>query len=264
MNQNYQKIKSALLSIAVSLLAPVLCIGCSDALIEEDTDTYALSSNEKIVSEEVDSSQSNVEMNTLKLETSAETETQIETAPETYLEPQTEPISETESVQPVSEPETTPPETEYVPILETTPETYAEIETEPEYIVETIPETAAKAEPEPQAESTTETAAETTAEIDIINGSSMTPELIEELVGIAVFWAPTGNKVHLDPDCRSFKLGVTYAGTLAEAESVRTNGWCGFCAKTGNNTGKYATEEVLSQCYTYEDYINHIPGYVFE
>ena len=81
-----------------------------------------------------------------------------------------------------------------------------------------------------------------------------------------MFWAPTGHKVHLDPACWSFKLGVTYAGTLEEAESVREKGWCGSCGQNGSYDGKntQATKEVLAECYTYEDYIAEIPSRVFE
>lgn len=98
--------------------------------------------------------------------------------------------------------------------------------------------------------------------------SSMTADKIEQLEGVAVFWAPTGNKIHLEHDCRSFKLGVAYAGTLWEAQNVRTEGWCGYCAKyqsSSTYSSNYdATAEVLAGCYTYDDYLNGIPYYVFQ
>lgn len=92
--------------------------------------------------------------------------------------------------------------------------------------------------------------------------SSMTLELAKSLEGKAVFWAPTGTKVHLDHECRSFKLGIAYAGTLEEAQSVRTEGWCGYCAKGQGDSfdGNYhATVDVILDCYTYSDYLNGIP-----
>lgn len=92
------------------------------------------------------------------------------------------------------------------------------------------------------------------------------PAQSDSLEGIAFFWAPTGDKVHLDPNCRSFKKGFTFAGTLAEAQSVRTKGWCGFCAKGANantTTNKQATASVLERCYSYNDYINGIPADAF-
>ncbi len=55
--------------------------------------------------------------------------------------------------------------------------------------------------------------------------SSMTPELVSQLEGIAFFWAPSGEKVHADPTCSSFRKGITFAGTLDEAKSVRSGGW---------------------------------------
>lgn len=91
--------------------------------------------------------------------------------------------------------------------------------------------------------------------------SSMTEELAKSLEGIAVFWAPTGSKIHLDHECSSFKLGVAYAGTLDEAQSVRSGGWCGKCAKGQGEYVKnyHATVDVILDCYTYSDYLNGIP-----
>lgn len=98
--------------------------------------------------------------------------------------------------------------------------------------------------------------------------SSMTRERILELENVAVFWAPTGKKMHLDPDCKSFKLGFTFAGTLEEAKSARDGGWCGICSK-GMTDEKYlsnykATAERLADCYTYEDFSNKIPAEAFK
>jgi len=97
---------------------------------------------------------------------------------------------------------------------------------------------------------------------NVYTDSSLSTERISHLIGNAVFWAPTGNKIHLDPSCSSFKAGITYAGTLQEAQSVRTEGWCGICSKYATATttsSSYATAEILVNCYTYEDYLNQIP-----
>ncbi len=109
---------------------------------------------------------------------------------------------------------------------------------------------------------------EPTQTITIVHeDSSMTQELIEQLEGVAVFWAPTGDKIHLNHECRSFQLGVSFAGTLAEAQSVREKGWCGWCAKNQTSasytTNRNATSAVLAECYTYNDYLNGIPASVF-
>lgn len=109
----------------------------------------------------------------------------------------------------------------------------------------------------------------TSGNIKITNfDSSMTADLIKELQGFAVFWAPQGTKIHLDPDCRSFKLGVTYAGTYDQASTVRKSGWCGWCSKGNNNShftaNHKATEKVLSGCYTYNDFLNQIPAVEFD
>lgn len=104
--------------------------------------------------------------------------------------------------------------------------------------------------------------------------SSMTQELIEELEGIAVFWAPTGNKTHLAPTCPSFKDGQIFhfAGSLDEAQSVRTEGWCKMCAdhlfETDNSVfleegNDFATAENLASSYTYNDYLNGVPTSAF-
>lgn len=92
------------------------------------------------------------------------------------------------------------------------------------------------------------------------------PAQSNSLEGVAFFWAPTGDKVHLDPNCRSFKKGYTFAGTLAQAQTVRTKGWCGYCAKSANantTTNSKATAAALAKCYSYNDYINGIPADAF-
>lgn len=199
--------------------------------------------------------------------TVSKTETETETESEYYITagridtPAPEKKRETETeTERETEPETYPPAVFYLPQTQTTPETIAE--TSPETVIvyvapETIPETKPVSVKEPSPE---------TEIIKADEPSSMTEERIEELEGKAVFWAPTGHKVHLDPACWSFKLGVTYAGTLEEAESVREKGWCGSCGQNGSYDGKntQATKEVLAECYTYEDYIAEIPSRVFE
>ncbi len=95
--------------------------------------------------------------------------------------------------------------------------------------------------------------------------SSMNSELVAQLEGIAFFWAPSGEKVHIDPTCRSFKKGITFAGTLEEAKSVRTEGWCGICSKSVDPTYNfYATREILEACYTYNDFLAGIPADAFQ
>lgn len=95
--------------------------------------------------------------------------------------------------------------------------------------------------------------------------SSMTPALIEQLEGTAFFWAPSGNKIHINPTCRSFKKGYTFAGTLDEAQSVRTDGWCGICSKNAasSTSNSYAAAEILAACYTYSDFLAGIPADAF-
>lgn len=90
-------------------------------------------------------------------------------------------------------------------------------------------------------------------------GSTMTQARINALRGIAVFWAPTGNKIHSSPECRTFKMGITYAGTYEQAVSVRTDGWCGVCGHF-EDTNKYAVDYFLDDCYTYEDFLAMIPA----
>ena len=101
--------------------------------------------------------------------------------------------------------------------------------------------------------------------------SSMTEELAGMLENVAVFWTPSDGKIHLDPACRAFGT-VCFAGTLEEAQSVRTAGWCLWCAEhlagTANTVfyvrgNVYATSEQLLRSYTYSDYINKIPSGAF-
>ncbi len=198
-------------------------------------------------------------------------ETESETEP--YIPPETK--SETELyIPPETESATTAPigeemqwvwdntaaeaetfsETEYY----SEPETYANpepfTETEPYY----EPETYAETEPEPEPE--------TEPMVTVLHSdSSMTAERISELEEIAYFWAPSGNKVHINPDCRTFQKGYVFAGTLEQAESVRTEGFCGICSKSATRTGNiYATIGNLEKCYTYEDFSNGIPAEAFE
>lgn len=98
--------------------------------------------------------------------------------------------------------------------------------------------------------------------------STMNEDRIAELEGVAVFWAPTGNKIHLSHDCTSFKNGIAYAGTLDDALKVRKGGFCGTCSKTADvekfTVNTRATKRVLEKCYTAEDYNNKIPASAFK
>ena len=93
-------------------------------------------------------------------------------------------------------------------------------------------------------------------------GSTMTQARMNALRGIAVFWAPTGNKIHSSPTCRSFKTGVAYAGTYEQAVSVRTDGWCGICGGF-TETNPHAVDYFLDDCYTFEDFAAQIPAEAF-
>ncbi len=125
-------------------------------------------------------------------------------------EAKTEPYTQTETeLSPESDKETSAPMVEEIqwvlgdagaessPSTETKlysePESYAEPETEPLYEWDTYAET------EPELETET-----------VITDNS-------ELSASAYFWAPTGNKVHTNPNCRSFKSRYIFAGTLEEA-----------------------------------------------
>lgn len=107
---------------------------------------------------------------------------------------------------------------------------------------------------------------------NVTDKSSMTDELAGMLENIAVFWTPNGEKIHLDPECRSVG-DVVFAGTLEEARNVRGGGWCKWCAEhlvdTDNATfyvkgNVLATYESLISSYTYDDYLNKIPRTAFD
>lgn len=219
-------------------------------------------------------------------EESEETETEIE---ETEQLP-TPKIEETLHIHK----ETQEPEESESDILETTPPVFISKETEtaePEEIEITPPvsvpseikapstapaetkvtqETETKApEIKPQEILTpTSVPEETEPPITITHtDSSLTVENVCDLEGVAFFWAPSGNKVHLHSDCWSFQTGYIFAGTLEEAESVRTGGWCGICSKTANSetkTNPHATKEALADCYSYSDFLHGIPAKAFE
>ncbi len=102
------------------------------------------------------------------------------------------------------------------------------------------------------------------------NESSMTSELAGMLEGIAVFWTSSGDKIHLNPSCRSFNEStIQYAGTLEEAQTLCPGGWCKLCADqwTGKDNSEfyiegniYSTKEILLDSYTYHDYCSGIPA----
>ena len=169
------------------------------------------------------------------------------------------------------------PETDVIETL-VVPEPVVEPEPAPEPIVQPVPEPEQTVEPEiPVVEEPVPEPVwtEPVQTVTIVHeDSSMTQELIEQLEGIAVFWAPTGDKTHLKSTCRSFKDGQIFhfAGTLEEAQTVRTEGWCKWCAehlygKDNSvfyaNGNKSATAENLASSYTYNDYLNGIPASAF-
>jgi hypothetical protein len=171
------------------------------------------------------------------------TETKPETTPDKSIPETTPPEPETkkETAPPETKaPETKPPETKK-------PETKAP-ETQP-------PETKAP-ETEPPKKTITITHKD----------SSLSPEMVEALEGVAAFWAPTGTKIHLNPFCSRLQE-VVYAGTVEDANSVKDGGWCGVCSKYANEnskTNKNATPEVIADCYSLEDYLNQIPAEFFD
>lgn len=193
---------------------------------------------------------------------SAETEVQ---EPETETEPETLP-PETQKPETKS-PETKPPETKKpeTKAPETKPET-KKPETKAPVIVAT-PETKAPETKKAETKPPETKAPETEPPVTITHkDSTLSPELVEALDGVAAFWAPTGKKIHLDPFCRSF-YEVKYAGTVEEANTVKEGGWCGICSKDANENTKSnrnATPEVIADCYSYQDYINGIPAGAFD
>lgn len=175
--------------------------------------------------------------------TPPEPETKKETAPPETKAPETKP-PETKPPE-TKKPETKAPETK---APETKPPETKAPETQP-------PETKAP-ETEPPKKTITITHKD----------SSLSPEMVEALEGVAAFWAPTGTKIHLNPFCRMFQ-GTVYAGTVEEANSVKFEGWCGVCSKHANENTKTnvnATPEVIADCYSYQDYLNQIPAEFFD
>lgn len=204
-------------------------------------------------------------METMAAETKApETKAPETKAPETKA-PETK-VPETKA------PETKAPETK---ALETkapetkAPETKAPETKAPETkALETkAPETKAPETKAPETKALETKAPETVVAIRITHeDSSLTPELVEALKGVAVFWAPSGKKLHLDPSCTSLHE-VVYAGTIAEAQSAKDGGWCQRCSKEADantNINANATAEVIAGCYSYADYTSKIPAHAFD
>lgn len=133
-------------------------------------------------------------------------------------------------------------------------------------VITDAPETEAPETEAPETEAPETNAPETEATGDgaEVLESSMTEERIGALVGKAYFWAPSGNKIHVKSDCRSFGKGVAYAGTFDQASAVRTGGFCGICSKGASaDENPLATAEILAGCYTYEDFMNGVPAWAY-
>lgn len=102
-----------------------------------------------------------------------------------------------------------------------------------------------------------------TTRVNAPDDSSMSFALAKSLENQAVYWAPTGSKMHAHSDCKSFKHGVAYVGNLEQAKAVRPDGWCGICAKgiTDENYTERTAGGIsdIEKCYTYSDYLAGIP-----
>ena len=175
-------------------------------------------------------------------------------------EPDTEIIMEAEPEEQL--PDRSLPGTITEPETEELVEMPTAAETEP---LETEPETKAPETKKPETKAPETEPPKKTITITH-KDSSLSPEMVEVLEGVAAFWAPTGTNIHLNPFCRSFQ-GTVYAGTVAEANSVKDGGWCGTCSKYADeNTkaNKNATPEAIAGCYSYTDYLNKIPAEAFD
>ena len=51
---------------------------------------------------------------------------------------------------------------------------------------------------------------------------------------MVVYWANTGDKIHIKPNCHTIKKGVL-SGTLADAKAAGREGWCGVCSQGGTD-----------------------------
>lgn len=226
---------------------------------------------------------------------SAETENAY--TPEKPEETEKADFAETPSVS--ENTETAVPEPTPAPAPDPVPE--PNLVSEPNFISEPVVEPMAEPEPQPEAEPqsdwmeaifvpASDASSEPPAEDWMITEpddaapfqtitpspetSSMTDELAGMLESIAVFWTPSGEKIHLDPACRAFENGqnIRFAGTLEEAQSVCPDGWCKWCTEhlygTENSVfyvkgNPYAALEPLTFSYTYDDYLNKIPASAF-
>lgn len=191
------------------------------------------------------------------------TETKPETTPDKS-------IPETTPPEPETKKETAPPETkapENKPPETKKPETKAPETKKPETKApETKPPETKAPETQPPETKAPETEPPKKTITITHKDSSLSPEMVEALEGVAAFWAPTGTKIHLNPFCSRLQE-VVYAGTVEDANSVKDGGWCGVCSKYANEnskTNKNATPEVIADCYSLEDYLNQIPAEFFD
>ena len=167
-----------------------------------------------------------------------------------------EPLIEQKETEPSHEPETTP-----VPTEDWRQDDWMEAIFVPEEQPEIFPAASTDWMEESEVPIQTDTAS--------ANASSMTYELAVMLEGIAVFWTTSGDKIHLNPSCRSFEENtVRYTGTLEEAQTICTE-WCKLCAEhlAGTDNSEfyikgniYSTKEILLNSYTYRDCCNGIPA----
>ena len=71
---------------------------------------------------------------------------------------------------------------------------------------------------------------------------------LSDINKFSVFWGYTGDRVHIKPDCNTFKNGVLF-GSLDTARNAERYEWCGTCSRAyrKNGDGYWGDEKFLSE-----------------
>jgi hypothetical protein len=87
--------------------------------------------------------------------------------------------------------------------------------------------TAAKSSTSSTTTTRTTTSTTTTSKTTTISAQKPTGKYI-------VYWGQTGDKIHINPNCRTFTY-TPNSGSLDECKAAGRDGWCGVCSKSWTN-----------------------------
>ena len=67
---------------------------------------------------------------------------------------------------------------------------------------------------------------------------------LSDIDKFSVFWGHTGDRVHISPNCSSFRNGVLF-GTLENARNAERYEWCGTCSRRYRGNDGYGGDDMF-------------------